>query len=94
MSSTPTEPEPRDGHEDMGTWDGLMPKGGTWVGRVMRSQRRRDDKADERVERAYHMQIRFMGVLIVLLVVAVLVLAGHAVGLDIPGVGSFTGGGP
>ena len=42
-----------------------------------------DDRKNER--RAYQ-------IVIALLAVAVLVLAGHAVGVDVPGLGSFSGG--
>lgn len=41
---------------------------------------------------AQRLQMRMMAAVIVLLICAVLVLAGHAVGISIPGVGEFSGG--
>ena len=92
---------PTDGDEDGNTWDGVLPRGlKTFFGKVQRKQERREDRADDRVDKAYgealrgrDRTIRMLALLIVLLILAVLVLAGHAVGLDITGLGSFTGGG-
>ena len=86
--------------EDMRTYDAVLPKGmGTFFGRIRASDLRANEKADSRVDavqerevKGLHRTIRFQWLLIALLVAAVLVLAGHAVGIEIPGVGSFSGG--
>ena len=79
----------------------------TWLGRVLdkvgdkadERVEKAGDKADDRVDKAYESEkgslramIRYQWVLVAFLVAAVLVLAGHAVGLDIPGFGSFEAG--
>jgi hypothetical protein len=59
----------------------------------------RDIRQDKRTDDAWQIvvgslrnQLRFAALIVALLIAAVLVLAGHAVGIDIPGVGQFSGG--
>lgn len=99
MTTPDDTPTPVDGERDASTWDAVLPKGLTWFGRVRRSQERRDDRADDRVAAAnerevagLHRMIWAQWAAIALLLAVVVVLAGHAVGLEIPGVGTFTGG--
>jgi hypothetical protein len=47
----------------------------------------------ESTNASQRLQMRIMAAVIVLLVCAFLVLAGHSIGIDIPGIGQFTGGG-
>jgi hypothetical protein len=73
----------------------------TWWGRVVKRARdegkAEDNHEDSRVDKAYGMALqtaknvmRAQWILIVILILAVLALAGHAVGLDIPGLGSLS----
>ncbi len=99
-SNNDEDDAPTDGEDDGGTWEGMLPRGlKTFWGRVQSKQERREDRADDRVDKAYAAALRgrdrtivILGLLGLMLLMAVLVLAGNPVGLDIPGVGSFTGG--
>ncbi len=99
MTTPDDTPTPVDGERDASTWDAILPKGLTWFGRVRRSDQRREDLADDRVAAVHEREVAGLHrtmwaqwAVIALLLAVVVVLAGGEVGLEILGLGTFTGG--
>lgn len=98
LDETP-EGVPHDSESGGDTWDGALPRGMTWIGRLVKKQERREDRSDDRVDGAWREAIqaakesatnawrivRIQWAAIAVLVFAVLALAGHAVDFSISG---------